>query len=256
MTNYLLQFGGYVLPTTIRYDGQKATLDLAEVELPRRAGAASQVGRMQPVTINVRGSLSSDTPSDLLALWGTVKANLITGYEKLFAGRDDRYFIAQVESITDSSKDGRAYGTMMDVAITFKADDPFAYDVAGIQTYNFPDPIGAGTVPNDGTADETLPVWTISGISAGAGTVTLTNVTTGESCTLSGTFAVGDTIVLNRGWDATLGRDYTVKWNGTDQFGLLSGQIPMLVPGANEIAVSSTAVAVASVSCQWINRYV
>jgi hypothetical protein len=243
--NYLLQFGSYVLPTTLRPDDPFAeSFDLGEQERPRASGATSQIGRKQSRSLPVRGELSAADPTTLTALIDAIKASLI-GVQNLYYGRDDRYHVAQLESVTGTCKDGRTWGTFFSVSLNFKASDPDAYDAAGVNTTTLSLP--SGTVTNAGTS-QSLPLWTLTIGTAGTGTVTLANATTGETATIAGTFASGDVIALNRA-------GYGVTWNGAAAYGLFDGRIPVLAAGANAVSVTAATITVASATVAYTNRY-
>lgn len=249
--NYLLQFGSYELPDTLRPDDAlAATFDVAEQERPRAAGSTSQLARAKSRVLPVKGELTLPVATDLHTLIDTLKQNL-AGYGDLYYGRDDRYYRnTQVESLAAQSKDGKTWGKFFAVSLAFRAFDPFQFDAAGIVTSPLASTAG-GTVANAGTVDG-HPVWTITIGTGGVGTVTLANTTTGETATINAaagtTFTTGDVIVLTR-------YGYTVTYNGTPTFSLLSGAIPRLEPGNNTITCTAATVTVSALTCGFIKRY-
>lgn len=232
MSNYRLRFAGYDLPITVRPDGGSADVDLGESELPRQDGSLTQVGRAKSRLLTVRGDVYGDTPDALWAALDSFRAACARGTSgQLFFGRDDRYYNAQVETFTDSYTEGLLWGSVATVAIGFKASSPYALATAP-DTVVFATGGSPWTLDPDGDSDAgALPAWSLTIGAAGTGPITLTNATTGEICTLLGTFGAGDVIVLNRD-------GYTVTQNGAANFGLLGGRIPRLTPGVNTISLT------------------
>lgn len=224
---YKLQYGSYPLPIAFLPVEEHITQDLGEKPVPRRPGASTQEPRETPRVFSVRGQFHEDT----LAAWEQTKSDLINGLAEMTAdfwfGRDDRYYKqAQVESISFSDPaEGRLYGVIATVGLAIKAARyPQAF---GLVDYSPGLSPSGGTVPYplvSGTA-RTLPVWSLT-LGAGSGTVSLTNVTTGETCLVSrpGPFGGGDSILLNAD-------GYIATRNGIAEAGLVDRQIPRLLPG-------------------------
>lgn len=240
MTTYKLSFGSYVFPATVRPDGGSADVDLAEQELPRQDGSVTQVGRAKSRLLQVRGDLYGDTPAQLWAALDSLRAACALGTSaRLFFGRDDRYYDAQVETFADSYTEGLLWGSVATVAIGFRAARPYALATAP-DTINFPANGSPWTLDPSGDSNAgALPAWTLTIGTAGTGPLTLSNQTTGEVCSLAGPFAAGDVILLNRD-------GYTVTLNGAPNFGLLSGRIPRLVPGTNTLSLTAGGTATVS----------
>ncbi|MCW3060590.1 MAG: Phage tail protein, partial [Capsulimonas sp.] len=143
----------------------------------------------------------------------------------------------------EDTNDGMLYGVVSTITITLRAPDPAWFDTANTT----PTLSGAGgTIVNAGTAPA-KPRWTVTVGTGGTGTITLTNSTTGETATLSGTFVTGDVIVIDRS-------AYNVTLNGATNFGLLGGRIPSLDPGSNTITASASTISIASLACVYIAR--
>lgn len=241
MTNYKLNFCGFDFPVTLRPDGGSSDMDLGESELPRQDGSITQVGRSKSRVLTVRGDIAGDTPDALWAAEDLLRGVCAKGAAgPLFFGRDDRFYSAQVETFSVAYTDGLLWGSVATVSIGFKAAQPFAQALAP-DTVVFPNggaPPSSGstwtwTMNPDGDANvRTKPAWTITMSAAGTGPLTLANAATQEACTLAGPFAAGDVLVLNRD-------GYGVTQNGQANFGLLSGRIPMIVPGGNIITLAA-----------------
>ncbi len=87
------------------------------------------------------------------------------------------------------------------------------------------------------------------GATSGAFAGTLTNLTTGETCTLNvPVVAVGTVIVID-----ALAEQVTV--NGVPTMSVFDGLFPRFVPGANTLKVQWTAQPLASVGASWQNRW-
>ncbi len=127
---YLLQFGTYVFPNTIRPSDESSGHDTAPQPLPRRSGALTQIGRREPTILQLRGDLTAATPDALDALEMALKAACYNGKQDLYFGRDDRFYKdAQLKSFSTSTMEGLTYGVIGTYAITFEAADyPEAFD--------------------------------------------------------------------------------------------------------------------------------
>ncbi len=240
-SNYKLSFGNYVFPATLRPDGGSVDVDLGESELPRQDGSVTQVGRTKSRTLKITGDIQGDTPGELWTGLDLLRGCCARGTAgKLYFGRDDRFYNAQVESYSEAYTDGLLWGSVATLSIGFKAASPFALANAP-DTVNFPaggspsgsTPVETWIIDPDGDANvRVLPAWSITIGAAGTGPLTLSNAATLEACTLSGPFAAGDVIVLTRD-------GYTVTQNGLPNFALLSGRIPMIVPDPNTISLTA-----------------
>lgn len=240
MSTYRLSFGNYVFPSTLRPDGGESDVDLGESELPRQDGSVTQVGRTKSRTLKIVGDIEGETAAELWTGLDLLRGCCAKGtVGKLYFGRDDRYYSAQVETFSETYTEGMLFGVVASLSLGFKAASPFALANAA-DTVNFPAGGSPWTLDPDGDANvRVLPAWSITVGAAGTGPLTLTNAATLETCSLAGPFAAGDVLVLTRD-------GYTVTQNGLPNFALLSGRIPMIVPGAN--ALSLTAGGTATVS--------
>lgn len=264
MSSVLYQFNGVNLRTatgiagvtcTLNNDGDDAPADLAEQEVPRRQGSVVQAARKKSRIIKIVGELGGSASQDQLqTAIDTLRAAVmgLTGPQELFAGRDDRYWLAQCESFTESYGQGKFYGTMASVQISFRAADPDAYaasagspvtDTATLSTSGTTNVTPAGT-------SATHPVWSLTINASATGTIVLANALSGESCTVSATFASGDVITLDSR-EAT----YGAYKNGTVNYGLFTGPVPRLWPGSNAISLTLTTLALSAASASYAPRY-
>ncbi|SEM81962.1 phage tail family protein [Paenibacillus sp. OV219] len=87
------------------------------------------------------------------------------------------------------------------------------------------------TVHHAGT-HEAYPVITITG---SASNLTITNTTTGESCSVNVTLGPTDVLELN-----CAPMEQTAKKNGINVLGLFSGRFPKLIEGLNSLTITAT----------------
>lgn len=242
---YKLAFGSYAFPGTMRPNGGDGPVDLAEQERPRADGSVTQAGRRKSRLVTVRGSITAADPDSLQEAFDAMRSACAPGTPgQLWLGRDDRYANAQVETWSDDTEDGMYFGVVVNVSIGFRMADPFWYGASAMTTTL---DVTGGTVTAGANAPAS-PAWSMTIGSGGTGAVTLSNTTTGETATLSGTFAPGDAIAIDR-------QAYTVTLNGVAAFGLLGGRIPSLAAGANTIAASATVVTLSALSCAYTARW-
>lgn len=236
MSNFKLEFAGYVFPSGILPVDESGQQDLAEQAVPRRPGANTQDGRRTPRTIGIRGEFHAATTSD----WETAKSALLDAVigvvGDLYHGRDDRFYKqAQLESFSISDPaEGRLYGVIGSVSLTFKAARyPESFGTTTYEPALAPSGGSVSYLAVQGDA-YTLPRWTVEVGVAGEGTITLTNLTTGDTVLISrvGGFGGGDTIVLDRD-------GYYVERNGSAEDGIIDRRIPRLKPGTNVIICSA-----------------
>lgn len=243
MSAYRLRFGSYDLPQTLRPAGVSGDRDLGQVERPRADGALLQVGRKRARRWRVVGDLTATTPDGLDTLHQELCAALFAGPASLYFGRDDRFVPhAQLESFATDYEEGRLYGSLASYVLTFTAPDPF--EVAAQQSVALST---SGTMTPQGNAPA-LPTWRVLIASTASGSFTLTNTTTGESCTVAGSFTSGDQVDLIRD-------GYEVAKNSVSAFGLLTGKIPRLVPGSNGYSISSSGISLTSLTCLYYPRW-
>lgn len=246
MPSILYQFNGVNLRTatgiagvtcTLNQEGIDSPADLAEQEIPRRQGSVVQAARKKSRIIKLVGELGGSVTADnLQTAIDTLKAACmgLTGPQRLFAGRDDRYWLAQCESFSDDYAGGKLYGTIANVTIQFRAADPDAYGASAgtpITTGPVSLTVGSSTNVTPGGDSCAHPIWSLT-MGAGTGNISLANALSGETVIVSGTFANADIITLN----APEG-SYGAYKNSALNYGLFSGAIPRLWPGVNAITL-------------------
>jgi phage-related protein len=264
MASYLVMFNGVNLLTagaepsvtcTLRSDGIDAPSELAEQEVPRRQGSVVQAARKKSRVLKVVGQVGGGacTPDQLQIVLDAIRGatSLETGPQRLFAGRDDRFWLAQRESYSESYQDGMMFGALADISMSFRAADPDAYGcTSGVLITETPTLGTSGSTNITPVGDSTAhPLWILTINATATGTVVLANALTGESCTVSGSFTAGDVITLDSR-EAT----YGAYKNGTVDYGIFSGPIPRLWPGVNGISVTLTTLALSAASVSYSPR--
>ena len=95
---YRLRFNGYDFPAGMRPVGGDGALDLAEQEVPRRAGSVTQTGRKKSRVLQIRGAFTGASADAIQTTFDAMRAACATGVEAaLYFGRDDRYIMAKLE---------------------------------------------------------------------------------------------------------------------------------------------------------------
>lgn len=232
MSNRLLQYNGYTFPQTVLPISKAPAADIAEEERPRAPGATSQIARVTALSLVIEGPIGGTgaTRDSNRTTIDAIKAACVgVGIRQFFVGSDDRYYNAQLVAWPEDYKGGRFFGLLPTLRLEFRASDPYEYSAAGAVTATTAAAGGTVTV-STGTGD-VAPVWTLNVETGAAGTIALTNTTTGEQAVLGGTFTANDVLSLDR-------NAYAVTWNGAPAFGLLAGKIPRLLAGANTITIA------------------
>lgn len=229
---YLLKFGDYVLPDTLRPDGQQNENDTAPATRPRAPGARSQVGRLEPTVLRVTGELTADTAAALDTLVKALRTNLLTkGKQAYYHGTDTRYYkAAQCKSISTSHMEGRTWDVVTFVTITFVAEDyPLAFDCTAVS-----EGITLAGETHNNTGGEVFPAWVMVVGTGGTGPITITNTATGEAMKIG-----SSTVTLTGGDEIIADRDgYSVTVEGVADASVIDGRIPRLLPGNNPITVA------------------
>lgn len=234
--NVLWQFGNYL------YTARNTVLSFAKeveaksrfAETPGRHGQYSQGGLYAPRKVTISAHLIPQPGDDFETLRDALcSAHAPGGYQILYTGRDDRYLKAEVVGFKETSPD--VYPTSLRWEAQFVASDPFTYSAltyTGTLSGGADDEMVAGSAP-------TLPLITLSPTTNTAGTIMVTNQTTGKFFTVatpipftSGTLPVAKV-------DCFTGT--VTDANGVDLTYLFAGQFFELVPGLNHITVSQVA---------------
>jgi phage-related protein len=159
-----------------------------------------------------------------------------------------RYVTCAYESGMESGIDGNQNEFFQDVAFTFRAWDPYWYDVAPT-TYTwsleaghvpfFPIPpvrLGPSTIMANETASnpgdtDSWPIWTIKGPGT---SLTVLNETTGDQTVISDTSSAGGGAVVI---DTRPGAKRITTGSGVSLFPYMTGSLWPLIPGSNDLTV-------------------
>lgn len=246
---YRLRFGSYDFPATMRPAGESSDFDTAAQALPRRAGSRTQTPRRTPTSLVVRGELTGATAADLATAHQALKAAVYAGKADLWYGTDATFFKgAALRSFSTDYKDGITFGVLASYSITFEAADyPEAFSAT---TTTSAVSTGSSTLTPGGDA-ETLPIWSFTLSSNGAGTIELANSTTGETLRISVPSGAtsGQVITVNRDTGvATLA--------GVSTPSMLRGRIPALKGGVvNNLTLTLTTVTLSAASVDYQARW-
>lgn len=241
----LWQFGSY------NYTTEGCTIEAAPESLvgrPRIAeavgwpGGRSEGGLRGVQRRTLRGVLKD--VADLAGAWDDFRAAHEPGSpQALYLGRDDRYVLAEVESLLE---DPASYLGATRFEVGFVLADPYTYAATA-----------SGSTTNLGTTGATLsnagkqPSWptlTIPITAPGTGLITVTNTTTGESFTLDPTAA--ETLTLDHAAKTC------VNGSGTDRSGLVSGTLFSLRPGSNVLTIAlGSGVTITNSGMVWRSRW-
>lgn len=190
-------------------------IEFVEDEVPEQAGSRLRLVRVLPRDVTLQVRLQQATGEDLQALLRTLASRLnpSRGDGQLRVTLDDlsgRELTCRYKSgleVKQTAAD--SHRRLQKAAIVLRAFDPFWYDAVPVvrsfttsTTPFFPLPPlhlsgesinGTTQVENTGD-DAAFPRWTITGPCT---SVTLTNLTTGESLTLTATLAAGQQAVID-----------------------------------------------------------
>ena len=246
---YRRRFSSHDSPATMRPAGESSELDTAAVALPRRAGSRTQTPRRTPTSLTVRGELTGATAADLATAHQALKTAVFAGKADLWYGTDETFFKdAALRSFSTDYKDGVTFGVLASYSLTFEAADyPEAFAATTTTTAVS---TGASTLTPGGDA-ETLPSWSFTLSSSGAGTIQLANAATGETLRISVPAGAtsGQVIVVNRDTGvATLA--------GVAVPSMIRGRIPALLGGiANALTLTLTTVTISAASVSYQARW-
>jgi hypothetical protein len=247
----LWQFGNYAYPRSLILSlPWELVTKTRFADVLGRPGQYTQGGLSGARRITLQGQLTLNEGDDKEALWDTFVAAHLPGMpQALYLGRDDRFLLAEVVGIKDTNSMGKGddFPTSIPWEVQFVASDPMFY----AQSPSGPVNINTGgTLTTSGTS-VTAPILAIVLSALGiAGTLTLTNVTTGKTFTLTmpGTLTTLTVDCAQQKITDSLGRDVTALF--------LAGSFWELVPGANVIAKTATGGASSSaVNVSWWDRW-
>ncbi len=247
MSTFAPQFGSYVYANETGVYVQRISDDMdvrtRMAETPGRAGNYTAGGLLAMRRVQMSGIIAVPFGTDLRDTWEAFKAAHRPGVIQALYAHTDRYLLAEVSGVGKAEYDSLAY-RQLQFDVDFACSDPYWYDVDTTTTTGL---AGGGTVTAGGTAPG-APLWTLVVSSIGtAGTITITNTTTGEAFVL--TPAATGTYLI----DALA---ETVVRSSVDVSEQSAGVIPTLAVGANTITVDLTGSAtLTSLTCAAQDRY-
>lgn len=252
MANRLLKFGSYAFPLGFRVEEDDNGLTIARAKLARADGARFLRGYRNEKRVVVRGGIYNGPfdSSDLRTRIDALRAALFGGPARLWL-YDDRYYrCMQAETFPDHYVP-TGFNRLADIEIAFSGPDPFQYSSAtSTDTWNSPSSGGTRILTSNGNA-YAWPTFTITVGGAGSQSIayTLTNSTTGEAFTLTGTVAGGNVIVVN-----SLAK--TVLIGTTDEMTLFDGIFPTLAAGGNTFTLTISTGSITSIVTTWQDRWI
>ena len=246
---YVLKFGSYTLPATFapRSDNRQAIAQASQ--LPRMDGGTVSTRRLTPKSMSVQGGISSSFGNSAIQTQVDTMLTSLQGIQDLYLLRDDRYYRNATMANYSVDYDQNSVTRYAMMNLEFRTGDPFQYSTtltsaaAGATAVS---PINKTLTPT-GNAPS-LPKFTITATSATSVAITLTNSTTGETCTLTGTVPLSSDIVV----DSLL---KTVTISGVDYMSLFEGVFPTLAVGSNSVVVSWTGGGSYAVASEYRNRW-
>lgn len=235
----LYQFGDYTYPKCT-ITAMPKDLDITERrgETPGTHGDYSQGGLRAARNLRFSGTLIARAGDEIEDLWDDFLAAHEPGTPKaLYYGRADRYYLAEVNGIKEVRVGELVAARAFEVS--FKAAKPF--ELAA--TESAVDMTTGATVTNAGK-QPTPPniALVLSAGGGGTGLVTITNTTTGKSCTVKPGTHLTPTIWAER--------EQVGDGAGGDLTYLFAGTWPLLVPGNNTLTIAATGGA--TLTSAWI----
>lgn len=237
-----LRFGSWDLPlgsSVVRIERGRT---IGSAKLARASGNRQTAGQRNGVSVIVKVPLFKGPldNSDLRTRIDELRQYLAAGPGNLYVW-DDRYYRC-CEAVTEPDTfESTAFGRFQDTEVTFIGPDPLQYGSEVSDTWSGPSSGGTRSISTTGNA-EAAPVFAITVGGAGAVTIafTVTNSTTGESFTLSGSVTGGQVITVNC-------LEKTVKIGTTNYLSLFNGLFPKLSPGANTMTVLWTSGSISGI---------
>jgi len=236
----LYQFGTYDYDDhgiTVLSAPNQVGARLRVADTPGRDGGYSQGGLLAPRRLSLSGILQPSDLNDLDTEWDSfLQAHAPGQILPLYVGKDDRYLLAEVESVQDVDAENVVDAIPFEVG--FYCADPYWY-ADTVTDVTLPDDSHVVAV-STGTA-RALPLFTFGLTTSGGGTFEVENGDTGESLVLtvgaSGTYTIDS-------------RTETVLKDGVRLTEGYTGVFPTLRIGNNTInyLVDDVTVGVASLS--------
>lgn len=243
-------YGTYTFPIGWYVQELPLQSDVPSSKLPRADGARLSPAYLTERVFRLKGSLlPNGTP--LSNRLDDLRAACQKGPQNLYPAGTGRYLRNVVKRNFRENYQPSWPGRIVDVEIDLVTGDPFAYE-SSVNTVNSAIAASGTTwTCSAGGNAPALPstILTVGGSGAIALAATLTNVTTGESCTLTGNVNGGDLITID-----SLAQTVTIA--GVDRFLLFDGLFPTLLPNtANVFRVDFTGGTIVHATSSWQNRW-
>jgi len=217
----------------------------------RYDGAHTLTGLLNLKKISMRGTLirplGTTTANYLRSLLDGLHGGLSQGPCNFYLESDRYWRNCQHEAYSDDY-DATSLRNYVNVSFDIVTGDPFSYETATTTgSGSITSTGGTKTCVNAGNA-KAAPVITIVVGTTGTNTLSITNSTNGDACSITGAFTSGDSIEIDC-------LNLTVKKNGTALMTIFDGQFPRLDVGSNSVVFAKSAGSYTSVAVAWANRY-
>lgn len=248
---YQLRFGSYDLPTGITVARVEMARRVPTANSARNDGARTLGALLNLKRISLKGGIFWPLgSSDKTWLRGQLDA-LRTGLAQgpcNFTVDSDRYWRqCQVEAYADDYEP-TGFNRLVNISFDVVTGDPFSYETAAQAGSGSISSTGGTKSCSNGGNAIALPSITIVVGTAGTNTLQISNGANGDACTISGTLASGDSIVIDS-------LNATVTKNGVETMTLFDGQFLRLAAGANTLTFAKSAGSYTSAAVAWNNRW-
>lgn len=250
---YRLQFGSYTFPESLTYNLMSFRSSVPSAKLPRAHGARVPRGYLAERRIEIRGLLKADFEGDTLQEQiDDLRAALMGGPATLSLPNDRYLRNVQKDDSGQDRYDQTWPERVADIAVDLITGDPFLYsDTESSDLTNAVSSSPTDIVVNNAAGNApALPELRLTVGGSGAVTLaaTITNVTTGEAFTLSGSVTGGDVIKVNS-------LEETVLIGSTDKTLLFDGLFPTLAVGNNTLRIAYTSGTITNLDVYWRSRW-
>lgn len=249
---YVLTFGSYQLPATFGVTGLNHAASIPTAKLPRTDGDSVATRYLRGKTIEVGGGLTNGvgnySETGVRTLLDTFLQNL-QGTQNLYI-LDDRYYRDCQLQHADVRAEVNTLLKIVKVNLSFVSPDPYQYAVTpttGTRVVSASGQTLAVTVGGTADAYGTISV-TVGGSGAKTLAATITNSTTGQAFTLSGSCVGGDVIVVDC-------LNKTVKISGASRMDMFDGLFFNLANGANTLTEAYTSATISNLAVSFSNRW-
>jgi len=188
----------------------------------------SPEGKFPPKSLVMGVSVTGTSRADIESKLDSIKAVLNQRMSKklILSTLSDRYWMARFQGLSGSYPSP----TMFRGTLSFTCFDPFAYAVTeSDDTYDLDADPKVITVTSEGSADSE-PILYLKAGEAWDASVSISNAGIGMVFEYSGAIADGHTLIINC-------QSWYVSLDGSTAMADISGQFPVLKPGANSISV-------------------